>query len=576
MQLISISTTLRNPNRLIDFLRSLRQIDGLEWSPENQEKFQILLIKDRNYVPNKVGLTDESLKILLNPNMKMTYEQAKNIFEEKNYESPSMRGRTSISPLKEFGLAIVDVHGNIIITEQGKMLLDGEYVFDELFMRWSLKWQFPNPCSKKLKHNSNIRPFVAFIHLIDKVNTLCTELNLRPIGITKYEFSIFALSLNDFSNIDEVAGKIIRFRNRISDIDNKLNKADFFEEVLHQELQHYSNYSLNNVRDYSDNVIRYFLLTDLIITRGGGFYLDLNKRQKYMIDYVLSEFDGSSDNYQSEQAYLDYLCDYSKPEIPSEIDENITVIKKDVVSIANALGVVLLDDQIIDSKALKITRKRLLNLQYKEENTSIEGISTVIENLTNIRKLELKPSIALEFWVAKGLMLLNDAIEIMPNYLTDSDNNIIFTASGDKGDIECYYSDFNVLCEVTLLNGRNQWYNEGQPVMRHLKDFSDKHGIESYCLFIAPSIHRDTLNTFWTSSKYEYEGKKLKIVPISLQKFISILVKLKLLIQDNKRFSRKMLLNLFESVNNVSKISSSDEWSTHINNEFNCWMNMIE
>jgi len=42
--------------------------------------------------------------------------------------------------------------------------------------------------------------------------------------------------------------------------------------------------------------------------------------------------------------------------------------------------------------------------------------------------------------------------------------------------------------------------------MRHLRDFEDTNADKkAYCLFVAPKIHRDTLNTFWMAIKYEYE-----------------------------------------------------------------------
>ena len=60
--------------------------------------------------------------------------------------------------------------------------------------------------------------------------------------------------------------------------------------------------------------------------------------------------------------------------------------------------------------------------------------------------------------------------------------------------------------------------------MRHVRDFentnSDK---EAYCLFVAPQIHRDTVNTFWNAIKYEYEGSKQKIIPMTITQFVILL-----------------------------------------------------
>ena len=50
----SITTTLRNPERIRNFLIVLKELEGQEWNKENQVKYQILLIKDRFY-----GLTNQ-------------------------------------------------------------------------------------------------------------------------------------------------------------------------------------------------------------------------------------------------------------------------------------------------------------------------------------------------------------------------------------------------------------------------------------------------------------------------------------------------------------------------------------
>ena len=115
-------------------------------------------------------------------------------------------------------------------------------------------------------------------------------------------------------------------------------------------------------------------------------------------------------------------------------------------------------------------------------------------------------------------------MKIAPNYPIGDDYEPTFTAPANKPDIECYYSSFNSICEVTMLVSRDQWFNEGQPVMRHLRDFEDNSTSNiNFALFIAPTLHRDTLNTFWMASKYEYEGNKQKIIPLTINNLVEIL-----------------------------------------------------
>jgi hypothetical protein len=43
----SISTTVRNPERLVPFLRVLKKLEGVNFTKDIQMKYQILLIKEK-------------------------------------------------------------------------------------------------------------------------------------------------------------------------------------------------------------------------------------------------------------------------------------------------------------------------------------------------------------------------------------------------------------------------------------------------------------------------------------------------------------------------------------------------
>ena len=118
-----------------------------------------------------------------------------------------------------------------------------------------------------------------------------------------------------------------------------------------------------------------------------------------------------------------------------------------------------------------------------------------------------------------------------------------------------------------MLVSRNQWINEGQPVMRHLRDFETEKHNDSFCLFIAPQIHRDTFNTFNFSNKYEYEGKKQRIIPLSINQFLKILQRVLKKKVENKPIThnefKELLSNLYYII-----IHSQDiyDWAKKSNN----------
>ncbi len=564
-ELLNITTTVRNPTRLLDFLKTLSRLEGDYWNHDTQKLFQIFLIQDRNYKPTPKDLNSDEIALLNNPNIGMTLDQATEIFYSKDYHDSPMRGRTSFSPLKEFGLAYID-DKYIRVTELGDNLLNDKIDFNEMFFQWSLKWQFPNPISTKLKDGTDIKPFVGFLKLIEKVNEKCLEKGLTVKGVSKYEFNLFVLSFTNHNYLEKTANDILSFRENIEKITSHSDRRKFYEDQLDFNLSDYSNFSTSNVRDYADNILRCYLLTGLVRLRGGGFYLDHTPEKQEIIESILKNVATKSEDFTSEEDYLDYLGDTSKPKLDFSNKQIVYSQRQEIKRIMKETSVDYKVDDIQDSKQLDQIKKNLLNLMFKEKYSNVNGISNIMNNLSNIRKLDMKPSIALEYWISKALTVLNNVEIIKPNYLTDSDNNIVFTAGGNVGDIECYYSYFNMLCEVTLQNSRSQWYNEGQPVMRHFKDFLDSDNKPAYCLFIAPSIHRDTINTFWTSIKYEYEGTQLNIIPLTLQQFNKILDIQKRHFMRNEKLSSETLEKLFLDLINIEKVKTSDEWRMHMKN----------
>lgn len=97
--------------------------------------------------------------------------------------------------------------------------------------------------------------------------------------------------------------------------------------------------------------------------------------------------------------------------------------------------------------------------------------------------------------------------------------------------------------------------------MRHLRDFENQNSDKDcYCLFIAPSLHRDTINTYYQSVKYEYEGAKQKIVPITINQLIEILktvIEVKYL---NKEFKHTYIKDLYDEIIKAITTSDSNTW----------------
>ena len=594
----SVTTTLRNPDRLKNFLVVLKEIENLDWDFENQKKYQILLIQNRVYGFGRQqfynGLAQDVIDLVDDLTKHISFEIAEEIFYAKNYKDPAMRGRQSINPLKKLGLVVIE-DGRVKITNLGHLFLKEDFDLEEIFFRSFLKWQIPNPGSRDYPTNGlyDIKPFVGTLHLINAVNKKEHARGNETKGISKEEFSLFVPTLVHYQDINTHAEKIITLRSELSGkakreqiriMSNR--KKQFASDFLETNNQDEINKLLKNLKDYGDNAIRYFRFTKCIYIRGGGFYIDLEPRRSIEIDSLIAYDNAQSISFGSREEYFAYISNISEPRLPWESTEKyIAIIEMLVKGIQEyefdlqqenikIKDLQKMSDHALQNyiKELRGYRKELQDIKMYRESQKITKIESYIKNLKDIFSFDDRP-ILLEKLSTLGLQALNDAVKIQGNYLVGDDNEPISTAPGNTPDIECFYKGFNAICEVTMLHSRTQWYHEGQPVMRHLRDFEQKHSDKScYCLFIAPTLHRDTINTFWTAIKYEYEGRRQKIIPLSINQFVSILnVLLKMRAADNF-LSHMEIARLYDEILDSSTVfSNSNDWIKNIPRVISAW-----
>ena len=591
----SISTTIREAERIEGFLKTAIELEGKEWNQLTQMEFQILLIKNRQYLNNSDNaqtfnkLNDHQCEILRNKSREMTFEEAKDIFETKKYEDPPMRGRQSMSPLVKLGLVYI-IEGKVTISDVGRKLAKNEIEFDDFMMDSLLKFQYPNPYEGGYK-DWNTKPFINTLRLIKRVNKRCNDLGMKEKGISKYEFGIFALSLKSYKDVNKIAEKIIEFRKKYESLPER-ERDEYVENYTKEYLKDFKNPE-NNSSEYTDNMIRYMRLTKYIYIRGkyNYTYIDLEPRRMTEINSILESDDGHALEFTEEQ-WRNYMGVYGSYKLPFETEEKLKKILKEIIFEINNLekelniessSILIEDEYNIDNIKLKIKeyrgyRRELQNKKIKKEyHENSNKIEEAIQALIDIKErnranLAKKYSIELEKWSNIALNIINDSILIKPNAPVGDDNEPTYTAPPGVADIECYYKDFSSICEVTMLCNRDQWYNEGQPVMRHLRNFENANTeLPNYCLFIAPSLHPDTINTFFNSVKFQYEGKKQKIIPITINQLIYILETIKILQEKGKKLKHQLVMKLYEACSDDEKIENSIMWQDYINQQLELW-----
>jgi hypothetical protein len=581
----SISTTLRSPDRAAQWTRAFKSFEGQVWDRENQIKYQCELIKTRAYRPTQ--LKDEYVDLLDNLERVVSEAKAREIFESKNYEDPPLRGRTSMSAIRSLGL--IKVQPQMALTKQGQLLAEGSIPLSEILLSFALKWQLPIPShsSYKLANGFEIRPFVGMLALIDAVNRKWEAAGNSPKGLSLDEFHVFVQTLINYRDIDDYATRIVNLRRKVENALPGKKKTTWEDEIKNHlaSLPHggiaTSNKVLSTLRDYGDNTLRYFRPTGFIEYRGNGRYVDIAKVMTVQCQLLISQGYAKPDAFENSEEYFDFLGDGNLALVPWSESGPVNQVKEylrdliqseipgaqipDFVDAESRVDIRGEDDEI---RALKkiITDSKLAAL--KVESKTADFVSTLQEEFSILQKRNypgyLEAPVALEFAAFKSFVAINDALQVKPNYPVADDGEPLSTAPGGGTDLECRYSSFDLSVEVTLSRGISQWMMEGQPVQRHLRSLEQNSDRTVYCLFLAPTLAPDTVNTFWVANVIGYEGSKQRIIPMKIDLWIEILELFKGRIVEETLSSNELQSVLEAGLPTGDEISNSTLWLDRI------------
>ncbi len=538
-KLISISTTTRSPYRVKEQLPIFKQyFDGKDWSDQNNQlEFFIRLVQHRLYDPTRGSSNPmpEHLRLLFDSNKQISFDEAKSIVHNANYDDVYRRGRTAIDT--QFKLGFLARHKEIIkITPLGHELLDESINDTVSFLKALLKWQLPNEKQKryykKIDGYSTI-PLISTIKLINNVNKIQKNKNLKTSGISKKEFNIFATTLINFNDINEYSKKLISFREKYETIEDPEEKRYYIDKYL---ISNFNQFDMNNAKDYGDNLRRYFLYTGLF--RDNGFYFNLKEDRADLINQIC----------KLDNKILDF---------------------KNLDDFYNYIGTTEVDNLFIPS--IEKNNPNLYFSNYEKAKTPkfIQETLNDLESLKN-REFRYGSGIDAERFFLKFLYILNTTDNIRSNSPSfDEEGYPIATAPALQPDLQSLYKDFALLGEVTTITSRNQIReSEMQSVSRHARNFENNNEIQKvFLIFLAPIIHRDVLNQFhyYTDTRgHGYEGRSLNIIPLSYEQIEKLLLKFKKIYSENIEVSQDNLKDLFEKIVKFATNYNSTEWSSKI------------
>jgi len=504
-----------------------------------------------------------------------------------------MRGRQSANPLNKLGLAVaIQRLGEVRITPAGRLLLDNPSQSSEILFRCLLKLQFPNPLSRDFREEYGfyIAPFTAVLRLLDYLRTKGKN------GLTQAEFCYFVTTWLDIRELEAQAERILQFA-RLSGKKRTDYLQEWLKEFYGKEVS-FKDTKVSNLFDYGDNTMRYFRYTKYFSVVGslGSWFIDIEPTRAKEVEMLLQEMDGTPKMFKQGTLsnYLEYIGNPDLPELPWRSNEKLCIVIRDLQEQFRQLGFMTeasnrlitaspsplassseLEQWLSDLRTLLKEQSLAARLQQNKWQASVlSNLQATLLKTGKQREQRLEPA-DLEKLITDILIAIDDADDILPNYPMDDLGNPISHAPGNRPDIECQYKDFRLVVEVTLDSSKNQWFREGQPVMRHLREFENRFtdSLPTFCIFLAPRVHQDTYSQFWIAVRYEYDGRPQKIVPMDFQQFGQVLGAIVRHLEAYRRFDSLRLLELLDKSVSVSSLEGYNQWREHICKTINEWCN---
>ena len=325
---------------------------------------------------------------------------------------------------------------------------------------------------------------------------------------------------------------------------------------------------------------RFLKLSGLFRTEGSK--LILNSQFNKLLDALCTDdaVSQSADDYYFKIANL--------PEIP--IDANRDILESIVIENFETLDSAPLNIKELDNKDLRYLRINQDNKIRKEaekrfafeQRSKVKVITSWFECLVNKKskdefvdgeyiafKLDERPQY-LEWIVWRAFLAINN-LSNQPyesrKFPLDSELKPTSHAPSRGPDLLMEFDEFTLVVEVTWTTSARQVAAEGEPVIRHVAQVAANSKKPTYCLFIAPEINLNTIQSYRINDTYFLENgseQVANIIPISIEEFIKFFIN----IPKAKEDSVDKLHSILEECTSIKKHLKPDEWKEFIIKKF--------
>lgn len=463
------------------------------------------------------------------------------IYDKSEVESAARNDKVSF---EFFGFGYVDEKNLVKCTKIGYDITSNR-MSSELLLKQLLKIQFPSPATKLEKNNSTyLFPLELILHIFNNFD----ELNKFEVGLL---FGCMSLD-----KIDNTIKAIKEFRSEYNKLPNKLLTSDvlnIYTTIFKKYYPSIKNSPSTYYKDYGDALIRALQYTGLFAQRGRGDYskLYIPKHSLTKIDMLRSKYSFIPNKEVNKSKYMEWFGDPYNIKLPWENTnerkiliadkvkeyKNILKSSKSIYSNLEALNISNIDriNELNDEKELAniehLVTDKLLTLNEKifiEVSSKTKSVrNEIIEKFYDILKgNEDMAALWLECNTWKSLVSLHGNHFVKRNFKIEDDltPRSFAPGIGNTPDMELYLEDTIILPEVSLMTGVKQWEHEGSSVIDHVFKFIEKYPDKNvYGIFISSKIHTRTLWQFFILNKESWIGKKVPVIPFTIEQYIAII-----------------------------------------------------
>jgi hypothetical protein len=426
--------------------------------------------------------------------------------------------RARFGTFKFLGFVKVTENGYAELTEAGQRMANTKRP-DLVMLKQLIKWQYPDNQHKGTQYPEtifHIWPFVAVAQLIKELR-----------GLTKNELALFCFIMTTMSDVNKTRRAITKFRVDYANAKGKIPKQRLIATMRHSLKQQFQDQGISlpvtSFHHYADALARYMRFTGLFSFSGSRIIL--TKGREAEVEEILKLKPGLYP-YKDRDEFYRY---YGNPDLPVlSTDHNPIILQKQIQELAAELTTLYAELGVLQQGMpleSPLSLPQPLPIEIEELRTLLDGLRekkkqaelgimdirgrgpekllealNFYDDILSHQTFDAPTFLEWNTW--RVFVALDRAKKIKPNLVMDENLEPVGTAGGNGPDMEVSFLDFHVVPEVTMRTGADQERYESLPVIRHVEDFVRKVAYEeTYGLFIAPRIHRDTLVKFFMAWK---------------------------------------------------------------------------